>query len=205
MIAGQVRTDIIPKLLEQNKTLKLPFNYQSKKLVVFASQPQLDPKLRKQAALDVYKSVKQLSDILLVVKLHPAEKNDFEYYRDIANEAGCNNYQIILNVDLYLLLSKTDVLITCFSTVGAEAVYFKKPLITLDHLDEDLLNYHQEGVALKATNDEELKKCLEKTLDPDYKLDQDAYRQYVKKYAYKIDGQVSNRILDFISLTKDEK
>ncbi|MEM9720054.1 MAG: hypothetical protein AAGA10_12425, partial [Bacteroidota bacterium] len=129
ILVGQARTDIIPYLgqLSQEKVLDVP---QEKRLVVFASQPQRDPKLRRQAAEDVFRSVGSHPNIHLLVKLHPRE-TDLSYHASIAEAVGCTNYSQNREIDLYSLLAVCEVLITCFSTVGAEAVYFGKPLIIL--------------------------------------------------------------------------
>jgi len=196
-ITGQIRTDIIPKLtnVKAKDYLQIP---EGSRIVVFASQPQRDPKLREQAAFDVFNSVRHLKDVQLIVKLHPAEKNDNDYYKKIADKAGCSNYQIILQIDLYLLISLCDILITCFSTVGAETVYFNKPLIILDHLKQDIQGYHKEGIAFQAQNSAELKTYLEKLLSGDINFSNTAYKNYIEKYANKIDGKVADRIIDFI-------
>jgi len=196
-ITGQIRTDIIPKLInvKAGDYLDIPKN---SRIVVFASQPQRDPKLREQAAFDVFSSVKHLKNVQLLLKLHPAEKNDVDYYKNIAKKAGCSNYQIIYNIDLYLLISISDILITCFSTVGAETVYFYKPLIILDHLKQDIQGYHKEGIAFQARNSAELKTYLEKLLSGEINFSKTAYKNYIEKYANKIDGKVADRIIDFI-------
>ena len=196
-IAGQIRTDIIPNLLSR-KCNKPPDFPDVKHLVVFASQPQRDPYLRKRAAFDVFTAIKGLKDTHLIVKLHPAEKNDFDYYRSIANKASCTNYSIILKFDLYQLISLADIIITCFSTVGAEAVYFDKPLIILDHLKQDIQNYHKEGIAFQTSNSKELNKVLIDLLSGATRHNKNAYQEYIRKYTYRIDGKVSERILQFI-------
>ena len=89
-------------------------------------------------------------------------------------------------------------LITYFSTVGTEAVYFYKPLIILDHLKQDIQNYHKENVAFQATNSNELKNYINKILSDDLKINVKAYQNFINKYAYKIDGKVSERCLNFI-------
>jgi hypothetical protein len=196
-ITGQIRTDIIQKLtnVKAKDYLEIP---EGSRIVVFASQPQRDPKLREQAAYDVFSSVKSLKNVHLIIKLHPAEKNDIDYYKKIAEKAECLNYQIILNIDLYLLISLCDILITCFSTVGAETVYFNKPLIILDHLKQDIQSYHKEGIAFQAQNSAELKTYLEKLLSGEINFSNTAYKNYIEKYANKIDGKVADRIIDFI-------
>ena len=99
---------------------------------------------------------------------------------------------------MYFLLSVCDVLITCFSTVASEAIYFYKPLIILDHLKQDLLNYYKEGVAFQATDSNEIKEYINKILTGELTINQKAYQNFINKYAYKIDGKVSERCLNFI-------
>ncbi|MCD4664156.1 MAG: CDP-glycerol glycerophosphotransferase family protein, partial [Bacteroidales bacterium] len=196
-VAGQIRTDIIPKLLETKS--KNPFiKSENESIIVFASQPQRDPVLRERAAMDVCNAVNNIKNSRLIIKLHPAEKNDYSYYENIAKKSNCKNYQIILNFDLYLLISLSDIIITCFSTVGAETVYFNKPLIILDHLKQDIQNYHKDGIALQATNSKELKHHIEMILSGNTNIDKTAYKNYILKNAYKIDGKVSERIIQFI-------
>ncbi len=149
IITGQIRTDIIPVL--QKQTLKrYPDVPENSKIILFASQPQQDPKLRERSALDVFNAVKELREAFLIIKLHPAEFNDFDFYRKLAKKSGCSNYQIVLQEDLYFLISISDIIITCFSTVGAESVYFSKPLIILDHLKQDIQKYVKEAATRLA-------------------------------------------------------
>lgn len=194
---GQLRTDIIPVLLRQGNTQKLSIPT-GKKTVMFASQPQRDPRLRRQAALDMFSAVKDMEEIHLVVKLHPAEKNDIGYYRSIAAEAGCSNYTILLYFDLYLLISRSDIVVTCFSTVGAETTYFRKPLIILDHLKQDIQGYHREGIAFQASAAGELRSMIRDILDGKLQTDAKAYERYIEKFAFRIDGKVAERIIQYI-------
>ena len=197
IVTGQIRTDIIPRLsgTKPSEYLNLP---KDKKVIVFASQPQRDAKLREKAAMDVFTAISGLQNTHLVVKLHPAENNDFDYYHKLAKKVGCTNYQIVLQFDLYLLISLCDILITCFSTVGAETVYFGKPLIILDHLKQDIQGYHREGIAFQATNKDELEHYLQEILTGKLTPDREVYKKYISKYAYHIDGKVADRIIKFI-------
>lgn len=190
-ITGQIRTDVIPNLKKQQK--KLNYN----KLVVFASQPQRDPLLRRRAAEDVFKACKTIPDVHLAVKLHPNEYEDEQYYRDIASQIGIENFSIEKQLDLYELIGSCDVLITCFSTVGTETVYFKKPLIILDHLKQDIMRYIEKGVGVQATDDITLKKHVQAFLDGERKINRQAYDDFIRDYAYKIDGKAAKRTLEF--------
>lgn len=197
-ITGQPRTDIIPKLNSVDKQSILKHIEPGKKLVVFASQPQQDPKLRRQAAVDVFSAVRDLEEVFLVIKPHPVERNDAGYYHNLAKETACSNYKIMHDMDLFLLLSVCDILITAFSTVGTETIYFYKPLIIHDPLKLDMQGYHKEGVAFQATNDSELKNYIEKILKGDLSINQEAYDKYISRNAYKIDGKASERCVNFI-------
>ncbi len=198
---GQLRTDIIPVISNQSSVISNQssvISQQSKKIVLFASQPQRDTALRYKAAFDVFASVKDEKDIFLYVKLHPNELNDFNYYHSIAKEAGCSNYEIIYYYDLYLLLSRSDIVITCFSTVGTEAVYFNKPLIILDYLKHDIQNYYKSGVAFQAKGIDELRNYIKDILSGKLLYNKKAHEDFINLYAYKIDGKVSERCIDFI-------
>ncbi len=198
-VIGQLRTDVIPKLKEagmQDIKQKLSGG---KSLVVFASQPQPDANLRRQAAFDVFTALKDEKDVFVVVKLHPAERFAFDYYNAIARETGCVNYKLIYDIDLYRLIAACQVLITCYSTVGTEAIYFDKPLIILDHLREDLLGYHEEGVAMQATGSEDVKMMVRGFLDRQIIPDEIAYKSFISRYAFCIDGNAVDRCLSFIN------
>lgn len=206
---GQLRTDIIPLLnkniLRNNLTTTLlneifisGYHSDCLKLILFASQPQRDTQLRYRAARDVFSAVKNINGAFLLLKLHPAEFDDFEYYKSIADEVGCYNYKLIYFFDLYLLLAMVDIVITCFSTVGSEAVYFSKPLIILDHLKQDIQNYHANRVAWQATDADELNYYIREFLSGNLKIDNSAYDKFIQNYAFKIDGNVAQRCLSFI-------
>lgn len=202
VVAGQSRTDVIPVLLREQQKLKTRLNLPPGEIIVFASQLQQDPLLRERAAFDVFESVKSLNNVHLIVKLHPSEVSDPDYYVRIAKQVGCENYSIVTETDLYLLIATCRLLITCFSTVGAEAVYFNKPLIILDHLEQDIQGYIGQRVAFKATNADELSEIVQGILSGKLKVDDKAGNDFVRKNAHLVDGQTSERILEIIRCSR---
>jgi hypothetical protein len=197
-VTGQIRTDVIPRLKEAGMQDLRQKIAGGKSLVVFASQPQPDASLRYRAAFDVFLALKDEKDIFVLVKLHPAERYAIDYYNAIALEAGCSNYKLVYDIDLYRLIAACKVLITCYSTVGTEAIYFGKPLIILDHLREDLLRYHAEGVAMQAICSDDVKQMVRGFLDGQFKPDEIAYESFISRYAFRVDGGVVDRCLNFI-------
>lgn len=200
-VAGQQRTDIIP-ILEANKAkVEQIIGFKHPHPVMFASQPQQDESLRKRAAEDVFTAAKANPSILMVIKLHPRESNDIGYYQAIAKQIGCTNYIITIKTDLYALLSYCKVVVTCFSTVGTEAIYFKKPLVILDHLNADVLGLVKEQLAIQATNSLELSQAIASFVDERIGIDTNTYNHYIKQYAYQIDGLAGQRVICAIEST----
>lgn len=197
IVTGQLRTDTIPQLLKTPPAVP-GITSRDVPVALFASQPIPDPMMRYRAAYDVFSAFSKLKGVELHVKLHPAEKNDADYYRGIAGEAGCKLFRIVHDVDLYDYLAVSRLVITCYSTVGTEAIYFGRPLIILDHNRDDLLGYHASGVAWQATDAESLFKMVEGILNGDLKVDEEAYVRFISKSAYSIDGRVTQRTLSAI-------
>jgi len=200
-IVGQPRTDIIPLLKGLNKRAVISDLDEKRPLVVFASQLQPDPSMRERAARDVFRAAAKDPSYQLVVKLHPRER-DLSYYAAIADEEDCKDYLQIAQVDLYCLLAVCDILITCYSTVGGEAVYFYKPLIILDHLQQDMMGYISEGVGLEATNAATLADQIKRVLTGNSSIDRNAYDQFIQKYAYRVDGKASLRVWEALSTSE---
>ncbi len=165
--------------------------------VMFASQPQQDPSLRKRAAIEVLTACGTLRNVELFIKLHPNE--DKSYYEELTKTTGVPAIILKNEVNLYYLLNAADIVITCFSTVGAEAVFFRKPLIILDHLKQDVLEYAQKKVAIQTTNEAELKAAIASFIDSGMVYDEEAYASFIKDFAYAIDGKVYERYKEALS------
>lgn len=194
---GQMRSDLIPVMKKASAEFRkrittAPF------LAVFASQPIRDKHYRHKVAFDVFSTFRDMPEAKLLVKLHPGERYDVDYYRSIAEEAGYKDPDIRYEIDLYELLSAADVVITCFSTVGSEAVYFGKPLIIYDPFREDLLKYVAEGVAFEATDLESLSMLVHQIKAGQLMVNNENYSRFIRKYAYAIDGNATQRTIDKI-------
>ncbi len=199
-ISGQIRTDIIPILKSKASSISINGLTDDKPMVLWATQPDLpgdERSIRDSISLDFFRLTIDFPGVNFMLKLHPRE-NDLDYYHKLAASIGASNY-IVANSDLYLLLSKCSVLLTHCSAVGAEAVYFEKPLIVQDYKDADALEYIKKGVGLRATNYTELKRQLANVLNGSTKINQQAYHQYQEQFNGKADGKVVERILTRIT------
>ncbi|MEO9873139.1 CDP-glycerol glycerophosphotransferase family protein [Ekhidna sp.] len=186
---GHLRTDIIADLKGATKS--------KSKRVMFASQPHKDESYTEHTAKMVFRAFADQNDNLeMFVRTHPLEKN-VEKYQKWADEVSYKDLSIEAEEDLYVQLANTDIVITAFSTVGQEAIYFQIPLITVDYLNRDIASYVKEGIASNVTNSEDLMEAIKEELagSKSYKKE---YQKYIDKYAHVIDGKVHDRILKFL-------
>jgi hypothetical protein len=200
LLTGQPRTDIIPVLSGMKRSEVIGHLDDSRPVLVFATQPLKDEVLRRRISADLFSAAVRFPNLQLLVKPHPRE-TDMDYYRNIAADAGIHDLQFVRDTDLYLLISICDLLVTASSTVGSETIYFHKPLAILDHLKLDEMGYDAAGVAFRATNADEMADIIRGVLDGKLKPDPGKYKAYIRQYAYKIDGQVADRIMQEIEKT----
>ena len=140
------------------------------------------------------------SDFELIIKLHPSDDKYGEYYnREIDKLNLKEKAQIAGDEDLYELLKWSDVVISVHSTVIMEATILNKPsiCIRLDKYD-DVCNFVGDKISLGVRNSEELKCILENynsSFNEEYFK---GIEEYVWYNFYKIDGNVSERMMDKI-------
>lgn len=169
---------------------------QSKKVVVFASQPILDETLRKKLLCDVLEAFSMLdSSYSLVIRPHPREIDD-TYFKNIASEVGFDNFLIDRESDLISHFEVSDTLITAFSTVGTEYIPFYKPLFVLDYLKQDSMQWIAEGVGTPIYDKTELEHGLKNYQN--IPINKAQYDVFVKKYFYKLDGRAHERVLEVL-------
>ncbi len=170
----------------------------NKKTIIYASQPQRDPLLRKQHLKDVLLATQANRDSYqLIIRPHPRELDD-NYFLKIGKEVGFQDFVIDRQSDLKTHFEFCDLLITSFSTVGTEFIPYYKPLLVLDYLDQDLASWIREKVGIQVKKPGEL---ADKIRQDTFVIDKASYDTFVENYFYKADGQASERIRSII----DEK
>lgn len=199
IVIGQPRTDYISEKLQEENLLVSKLRDTKKKIVLFATQPQRDENLRRSTAADVIKCCDQLEDVVLVLKIHPVE--DVSYYEQIISDSKVKNkvYIVKNEIDLYQSLNMANLVITCFSTVGGEAAILRKPLITVDYLDQDVQEYAKMNVAVKVTDKKMLFEAMKSILEDPSGAVQFDHDNFIEQFAYKIDGNVAERFWKAIS------
>ena len=189
-VVGQIRTDIIPKLTSLNHTKYIQEEDKNKTIIFYPSQPLHS---REKLALDLFKYIKERSDVVLYIKPHPMEFDCNQFYSSLAKKLRVNNIKVI-NDDLFLMLSYSDIVVIYNSTVGAEAAYFHKPVIVLNYDNNDYNGFIEEGFAYGVANGQELNNTLNNIIDFKDRLSKEKYDKFINKMSYKIDGKVAKRI-----------
>ncbi|OWY25579.1 hypothetical protein C7N43_35960 [Sphingobacteriales bacterium UPWRP_1] len=200
---GQLRTDAIPALLHTLQKAQLhPSLSNHVPLLLYLPQPLVgaEQPLRQQIATDFLLLHRHFPHCQLAIKPHPLE-TDHRFFYDIANQCG-NPPFLLLTQELYKLLAVADVVITYHSTAGAEAVYFKKPLLVANYLQNDAAGYLQQGIALGYQNAAELVQLVAGILNGTQCIDAQKQQTFIENRAFAIDGQTATRYLEFILTAK---
>lgn len=185
-IVGQPRADIIPKILDK-------YN-RNRKLITFFSQLQPDLEEKYASAKSFITVAKNHPSLEFVIKLHPAEIDDI--YSKLISEIQTTNVTIDYKRDTFQLLAESGIIMTCYSTVGAEALCFKTPLINFDSQGRDIAGYIEDKISYWVKNTEELNEVISKYKNnnlPPISLD-----KYILNTSFTLDGNTCKRIRDEI-------
>lgn len=143
--------------------------------------------------------MQQFPDKQLIIKVDPYE--DIEPYRDRIIGGSYNNVVAVKDIDIYTLISFSEVIITLDSTVGLEAMIFDKPLITVNLTKRrDRVPYAEKGAAVGVYEEESLPLAIKKTLIDHETISQlkIGRNRFFEEYVYGMDGKASERISRFI-------
>jgi hypothetical protein len=197
VLTGQVRSDVIPALKKEKPTFLLPNWNKDQTIILFASQylPRSQA-LRDRLISDVLKLQAEVENLRVIIKPHPRELSDLSPFKEIARQLGLKPE--IVTGDLYGLISLSDVVITFYSTVGTEALYFEKELIVLDYDGVDGSGYIKKGVAHHCNSYDALKDCIHSHLSAGLEDKSLARQRYIDEILFSIDGNVRFRMLEKI-------
>ena len=196
-IVGQLRTDIIPQLKRISKKDLFQDLDSNKYTVLYPSQPLYtgEENMRKKLCIDFLKLTQSFPEVQFLVKPHPFEKDYKAFFNQHAEEVGATNFKFI-NDDLYKTLAYVDLVMIYNSTVGAEALYFRKPLIVMNYANNDFSGYIAEGIAKEVNNFQELKDGILAAINGDFLVDRSKIDRFIESRAFKVDGNSAKRIVD---------
>ncbi|SFT50424.1 hypothetical protein SAMN05216474_0934 [Lishizhenia tianjinensis] len=184
-IVGRIDGEVTPEI--QHPELDL-----TKKIIVFATQPQRDEELRKKTFYDVASTFEDFIDeYQLVIRPHPNEKDD-TFFKDIYD----GNYLIDRVTPLKKHFELCEGIITSFSTVGVEFVPYYKKMLILDYYMQDVMKYIEKGVGIQILNKDMLKHNLE--CWEEIQVDRKAQEMYVNETLYQIDSSSQLKLINKI-------
>ena len=137
-------------------------------------------------------------DAIVVIKSHPSF--DPSTYSKVRKGKHC---VVLDDIPIYSLIFSSSVVVTDYSTTGAEAALVDKPVIVVNLLGKEFPsnNYDQLGVALLIDDLSKVVPALDSILDDDEKVRAKMKRarvQFAKDYNFKNDGQAADRIADIL-------
>lgn len=207
-VIGQPRYDRINQYNKEISKKYLQKNYgleADKKILLIATQP-LEEKIRIRYFKDLVESLKDLSDIQVIIKPHPAEK-DIKSYEEILKIYGVEAIILPKKEDTFLALAACDIFSTFSSTVALEALMFRKPVFTVNTGKEyGTLPWIKENAALEFDSSEKTKKFLKEFLNKPEKFEGliKKGKEFLKKYYYKLDGKASYRLVNLAEKNEND-
>ena len=143
----------------------------------------------------ILKGIKNLSNIYLIIKLHPMDES-LDLYNELIEEFGINNASAVRHYNSFNLLVSCDCLITKYSTIGLEAMILGKPVICLNFYKEKI-HYIVNKAAFELSNCNELPSIIKNFFENPL-LKSKERKQFVEKYNYKNDGLATQRVYRII-------
>lgn len=152
------------------------------------------------------------NDFELIIKIHPMYKfadNELSESKINAISKSCQKlkYLITYDIDIYVLLSGADLVITDFSNVGIEAVLLEKPLLIINFTNNtwQYLRLDKYGASIYIDGYWKLEKTLIEILKEGkhlFELEKGRER-IIEQYNFGNDGKASERLFNL--LTKDNE
>ena len=150
-------------------------------------------------------------DKQFIVKLHPFDLVDMSLLYNNSRIHKARNVFIIKDADITALIKVSSLVITSlFSSATMDAVIFNKPVITLNFSKrDDFIPFAQRGVALKVDDPTQLLRAIREIYEDKKVNDRFASNRanFIYDYAYKIDGQSTERVsklIDALCYSKSE-
>ena len=150
------------------------------KKILFSSNP--IPKAPKKVILSaIINTLKRMTNIQLIIKLHPREKGFL--IRDLINKFEYDAI-IVKNIDIFKIIKSADIVLTQDSAVILDSMVVNTPVICLDLVNKPVFysgkyNYNDEKYIKKVYNERELFENLNELLTNPKKLNE--YKKKLKE------------------------
>lgn len=203
-VTGLPKLDVIlNREFDRTEFLKKVGLTDGKKIISLLTDAAVEHRLwtrnqRKDFIYRIIKSLKDVHEIQLIIKVHPVE--DPTDYVLINEELG-GSAKVLKDINLYDVIEISDVVITGISTAGLESLLFEKPLITPNfYNDPEYIPYIRDGVAIGVYDSKDLMSAVRAALnDRETRGIMATNRErFIYYFAYLQDGKASARVAELI-------
>jgi hypothetical protein len=146
----------------------------------------------------------------IVIKLHPAYKleedsQSTKLIQEINKQCKKERLKIVYDeINLYTLLSGSDLVITEYSDIGYDAILLKKPMITVNFLNEDhsqFVEFHKSGASINIKEYAHLEKTILEILNKKMHLNnlESGRQQFAKEEGIDFKLNASKKIFEILT------
>jgi UDP-N-acetylglucosamine 2-epimerase len=185
------------KLLDRRQILKTLNVNPDRKVITLTTQPIQMKELFMRLVLN---AVKNLKNVLLIVKPHPSEGG--KWYTDFIERMPTRNAMVLPpDYNTMKALCVSDLVITMFSTTALEAMMLAKPVITINLEKGTTSPFAKGGSILNVSTSKELLEAINRVLTNDDFRRRLLSRQniFLSEQLQGIDGQSSKRVINLIN------
>ncbi|CEG13086.1 hypothetical protein MSIBF_A320004 [groundwater metagenome] len=198
LITGSSRYDFLicpDKVFDRKKIIKELNLDENKKLIVWLT----DTTTSNDLVEIVFKAIKRLPELQIIIKMHPGEY-DIKKYKVLIEKIGVDA-KVAKDFNIYNIIYVSDAVLMEFSTAAIETTILNKPIIILNLSGgKDILPYVEESIALGIYKEEDLIINIKKVLydkETQEKL-KNAREKFVYEHAYLQDEKATERICNLI-------
>ena len=206
-VTGAPNYDALTKL-ESKEELRRAFDLPiDRHIITFATQG-FSEQITRKLIYEVLKNVKELKEVLLIIKPHPREnpKSYSNFLREFNADIFADEIILMHGVNTSKLIKASDLLLTVHSTVALEANVIGTPVVTLNFTEEKDTFYSKEGGAVGIENPEALKDVIYKALyDEKFKERMSIGRnRFLQKYCFNEDRGATERAANLVMQVMEE-
>jgi CDP-glycerol glycerophosphotransferase (TagB/SpsB family) len=170
-------------------------------LISWPIVPHVPYKEKKVFFQSVYKSIKKIKNVRLIIKPHPNESP--EALKQHIKIWGMNDAKIIQTLNLLELLAVSDVMVMIWSMAAFEAIAMDVPVIAVNFAKKDYdkhIPYAEEKGAIEVRDEKQLFTNLTKLLEDKNYHDQVTKDglNFAQKYVGPLDEKAAERIIKII-------
>ncbi len=145
-----------------------------------------------------YRMIQNFPEIFFIIKTHPIQDNDFNFYNDFFSGIKNNNYYISKDADLISAIKISDLQVSFSSVTSFDAIMLNVPVLLIKPDLLEIPEYLNKNIVLVANDETESIRQVEYGLNKEYKEIFSLKREkYLKEFGL-FDGKSTKRVISEI-------